>query len=118
MPHPRPLDRPAGYQAVREAVDLYAKCESAWGGPAILGTEGLAVRVFNCGYDLESVILAIRGTDAKGQTLFSREEEIASLPRGGEATVEVPSYELSVAAHEVAVSLVSAEFRPESGTPS
>jgi hypothetical protein len=112
------LDRPAGYDPVRSATDLYFRWESAWGGPAILGTEGLAVRVFNTGYALQDVMIRLHGTDARGSTLFTREERVPTLLQGAEAVLEVPSYELAVPAHQVAVSLLSAEFGPDSDRPS
>src|SRR5262245_39125691 len=46
---PRALDVPAGFERCGDAADLYVRSESAWGDAPIIGTEPLAVWVFNRG---------------------------------------------------------------------
>jgi hypothetical protein len=72
----------------------------------LLGTETVAVLLFNCGYDLEGVTLRIRGVDLSGREVFARDYELEVLPRGEGGRVEVPSYELEAPACDIAVRLV------------
>lgn len=79
----------------------------------LLGTETIAVVLFNCGHGLENVTLSIRGLDSSGREVFAKEQEVKALPRGGQATIEVPSYELEAPACEIAVRLVGGRVVPE-----
>jgi len=113
--HPRPIAPPAGAQPANAAADLHFTWEAAWGGRPILGTEGLAIALHNGGYPLRDVILRLIGRDAKGAEIVRIDQTVEELPRGIATRIEIPSYELpdrSVAA--IAVTLVSAEFGPES----
>ena len=73
----------------------------------LLGTETIAVILFNGGFSLEDVVLKIRGLEPGGREAFAKEHALAALPRGGRVTVEVPSYEVSAPAGDIVVSLVS-----------
>ena len=112
VPDPRALPIPAGFVPCGDAADLFLRSESAWGDAPIIGTEPLAVSVFNRGYGLTEVRLRIRAFDAGGRVLADLEREIAELPRGTTTVVEIPSYELPHPATRVEASLVSAEFQP------
>jgi len=103
---------PTGYVRCGDAVDLYVHSQSAWGDDPIIGTEPLAVRVFNRGYGLVQVRLRLRAFDQQGVVLADLEREIEELPRGTTMMVEIPSYELPHPVTRVEVSLISAEFRP------
>ena len=108
--HPDPLPVPEGFEPCDDTVNLHFRWESAWGGTRLLGTEGMAVALFNGGYPLQTVVLAIRGADKTGRELFALEHPVDEAPRGREVSIEVPSYELPGPVHKVRVSLVSAEF--------
>lgn len=113
--HPRPAAVPAGMVPVEQAAQLYAAWESALGGPALIGTEGLRVTVFNAGYALEDVTLRVTGCGRDSQTAFSQDCEIADLPHGGQVQIEIPSYDLAEPVRTLRVVLVAAGFgQPES----
>jgi hypothetical protein len=105
--HPDPIRAPAGFRPVEGGPDLYCRWEAAWGGAMLLGTETIAVFLFNGGYSLEDVVLEIRGLDPQRRKVFTKEYTLAALPRGSQATVEIPSYEVSAPASDLAVALVS-----------
>ncbi|HVP11590.1 MAG TPA: zinc ribbon domain-containing protein [Phycisphaerae bacterium] len=105
--HPDPLQAPPGFRPADGIADLFFRWEAAWGGAMLLGTETIAVIMFNGGYPLEDVVLRIRGLDLGRREAFSKEHALAALPRGRQVTIEVPSYELSAPANDIAVSLVS-----------
>ena len=109
-PHRNPLPPPANFFPIGTAADLYYRWEAASGGTPLLGTETLAVTVFNGGYDLAQVLLDVHGEDHQGRTLFSVEHEIEDWPRGRSVQFEIPSYELPDPIHAVNVELVHAEF--------
>jgi hypothetical protein len=114
VPHPEPLPAPAGLEPCAEAVNLFFRWESAWGGAMLAGTESVGIALFNGGYALASAAFRIRGEDAQGREIFSVEREAALLPRGKETGLEVPSYEMPNPVHRVYVSLTRAEFASES----
>jgi hypothetical protein len=87
--------------------DVFFRWEAAWGGAMLLGTETIAVILFNGGYPLEDVVLKVCGLDPGGHEVFATEHALAALPRGTHVTVEVPSYELSAPASDLAVLLES-----------
>jgi hypothetical protein len=90
--------------------DLYYRWESAWGGAMLLGTETLAVKLFNGGYPLEEVSLRICGLGTAGEEMFALDRTLENLPRGREVTIDVPSYELPAPANDLTVSLVSGKY--------
>ena len=108
--HPDPLSPPTGFEVCEEMPDLFYRWEAAWGGSMLIGTETLAVIVFNAGYPLEEVVLKIAGQDDEGREVFALDHELAELPRGKEVTIEVPSYELSAPAAGITVSLSSGRY--------
>jgi hypothetical protein len=110
VPHPEPLAAPAGYEPVAGAPDLHFHWEAAWGGKVLLGTETLAVEVFNGGYDLRDVVLTVRGTDDEGTTVFSINQDVARWPRGETVGLEVPSWELPAPARRIVVTVDAARF--------
>lgn len=112
--HPRPKNAPDGFERCGGADDLYFRWKSAWGSGTFLGTEPIAVSVFNGGYPLESVDLKVTGTDGEGKTAFDVGMRVSALSHGETAEIEVPSYEYSTPASTINVSLVSAEFGVES----
>jgi hypothetical protein len=105
--HPDPLSAPEDFRLAEGVSDLYYRWEAAWGGAMLLGTETIAVVLFNGGYSLEDVVLRIRGLAASGSEVFSKEETVPVLPRGREVTVEVPSYEVLAPVSDLAVSVAS-----------
>jgi hypothetical protein len=112
--HPDPLAAPEGFAPCDHAANLYYRWESAWGGRTFLGTESIAVTLFNGGYPLQHAVFAVQGRDESGRQLFASDHTADELPRGQEVRIEVPSYELPAAPRELTVSLVAAEFGPES----
>ena len=108
--HPNPLPAGNGFKPCRDAADLYFQWESAWGGSVLLGTEALAVLLFNAGYPLREVEIEMRGEQPEGTQVFSVRRELDALPRGETIRAEIPSYELSGPAETLTVSLVSAEY--------
>ena len=110
LQHPEPLPVPDGYEPVQDAQDLYFHWEAAWGGEVLLGTETLALRMFNAGYPLAAVLLRVHGEDENGKVVFTAEKEIGSWPRGGEVTLEIASWEMPAPARKLVVALASADF--------
>lgn len=94
--------------------DLHYRLESSWGGGRPLGSETLAIVVFNGGYPLESVVLEVSGIGGGEGMPFSVRHEIELIPRGEEVLIELPSYELPDDPRQLLVSLVSADVSPES----
>jgi hypothetical protein len=111
--HPNPADVPAGMNPVEEAAQIYYRSESSLGGATLIGTEGLCVAIFNAGYALRHATFAVRGTGRDGRDVLSHEYAVDSLPRGGSATIEVPSYDLSEPVRVLRIALASAEFAPD-----
>lgn len=108
--HPRPAAPPAGYQRCEGAEDIYFRTESAWGGERLLGTEGLALVLWNAGYALADVSFEIEGINPSGDTVFRVQHALGTLPRGTETTVEIPSYEIARPAESLRVTLESAAY--------
>lgn len=111
-PDPRPA--PAGFSACDDAVQLYFRAESAYGGRPLIGTEGLRIELFNAGYGIAEVEVELLALDAGGTELFSRRCSVDALPSGQTRAVELPSYELPSPIADIRVRLVSAAFLPES----
>lgn len=111
--HPEPRAAPDGFQRVGDALDLYYRVGSAWGGRRLLDTENIGIAVFNAGFALENAVLAVRGENAAGRAVFDVELTAAALPRGAETLVEVPSYEISEPPVQVRAALVAADFAAE-----
>ena len=109
--HPEPLPTPEKFEPCDDAADLSFRCESAWGGQRLLGTEGVSVVLFNGGYPLMDVALKVSGEDKTGREVCLVDYALKDLPRGRELTIEVPSYEFPEPVHTLRLSLVSAEFR-------
>ncbi len=107
---PAPLDAPDGFTQCANYRDLHFRWEAAWGGAMLLGSETLAVVLFNAGYPLEQVVVKIVGEDHNGEEVFVKEHEVDSIPRGKEVTIEVPSYELSSPASDIKVALLSGRY--------
>ena len=110
VPHPSPLAAPPGFRRCDGAADLCFQAKASGGGSVLLGTEGFEVMIFNGGYPLESVVMKVDGLNAQGQTLFSVELSAEQLPRGEKVMLELPSYEISEPARNLAVALVAAEY--------
>lgn len=108
--HPGAIAPPEGFSRCGDAADLHYRWESAWGSGTFLGTEPILIKLFNAGYPLETVELAVRGADAKGDAVFDVVLSMHGLPQGRGVETEVPSYEYSTPASTVEVSLASAEF--------
>lgn len=109
-PHPDPLPCPDGFGPLLQAAHLYFRWEATGGGTPLLGTEPLALSLFNGGYELRQVVLRVCGTDRKGQPVFQLDREIEEWPRGQLVPLEIPSYELPDRVHGLHVELISAEF--------
>lgn len=107
---PRAAQVPAGFAKCADAADLYFKWESAWGDSPMLGTEPLAIQVFNRGYGLAEVELMIRVFDRSDVIMVETQRSIGVLKRGKVTTVELHSFELERPVGRVEVGLVSAEF--------
>jgi hypothetical protein len=54
--------------------------------------------------------MKVDGLNAQGQSLFSVELSAEQLPRGEKVMLELPSYEISEPARNLAVALVAAEY--------
>ncbi len=105
--HPTPLAPGLGFQPVQGMTDLHFKWHAAWGGVMLLGTETIAVVLFNGGYSLEDVVLRIRGFDAHKKIVFGLDMPVERLPRGRTTTLEIPSYEVPQPASSLGVELRS-----------
>jgi hypothetical protein len=105
-----PLPAPAGFQPVQQAANLYLRWEAIGGGAPLLGTESLALLLFNGGYDLAEVDLRVVGTGKAGQTLCAIERTIEDWARGQQVQLEIPSYELPDRVQALYVELRNAEF--------
>jgi hypothetical protein len=112
-PRVAPLQSPDGFTECENYPDLYYRWEAAWGGAMLLGTETLAVVLYNVGYSLADVVVEIVGDDHKGATVFMKQHEVTFLPRGKEVTIEVPSYELRSPASNIKVALLSGRYADE-----
>jgi hypothetical protein len=104
------LPPPDGFQPVQQSANLYFRWEATGGGAPLLGTESLALLLFNGGYDLADVNLRVVGTGKTGQTLCTIERTIEEWPRGQQVQLEIPSYELPDRVQTLYVELCSAEF--------
>ncbi len=109
-PHPQPLAAPPGFAAVDGACDLYYAWTGPGGAARILGTEGFELRVFNAGYPLTAVALRVTGRTAAGAVALSVEREVAALPRGATAGVEIASWEVGEPVRSLSLALVSAAY--------
>jgi hypothetical protein len=105
-----PLPGPEGFQPVQDAANLYFRWEAVGGGAPLLGTESLALLLFNGGYDLAEVNLRVVGTGKTGRTLCAIERTIEEWRRGQQVQLEIPSYELPDRVQALYVELRSAEF--------
>lgn len=76
----------------------------------MIGTEPLAVEIFNRGYDLAAILLRLRVCDQSGVLILEVDRSIDVLRRGMTTTIEVHSYELSRPVGRIDVSLLSADF--------
>jgi len=110
VPDPRALPVAQGYAPCGESADLFYRWASAWGDQPMIGTEPLAVEIFNRGYDLAAIQLRLRVCDQSGVLILEADRSIDVLRRGMTTTIEVHSYELSRPVGRVEVSLVSADF--------
>lgn len=107
---PRALKVPPGFEPCKESADLFFRWASAWGDQPMIGTEPLAIEVFNRGYDLAEIQIGLRVCDQSDVCMLEAERSIDVLRRGMTTTVEVHSYELARPVGRVEVSLISAEF--------
>jgi len=96
-----------------QAPDLYYRIESAFGGEALLGTEGLRLTVLNVGYSLCRVVLRLRGVNKKRAVCLDVQRTIESLPRGALVNLDVASYEITAPLHVLRVFLETAEYAHE-----
>lgn len=108
--HPDPLPPPQGTQPVDGAPDLFFRWEADSGGSPLLGTEPLRLIAFNAGYNLELVVLQIRGLGRDGAAVFTIAREIDLWNRGDTATLDIPSWELPDPVQTIRVALVQAGF--------
>lgn len=108
--HPTPLKPGPGFQPVEGMTDLYFEWHAAWGGAMLLGTETIAVVLFNGGYSLEEAVLRVRGFDTAKKCVFGLDIPVERLPRGKNVTIEIPSYEVSQPASALGVTLKSGRF--------
>ena len=109
-----PLPGPEDFQPVQHAANLYFRWEAIGGGVPLLGTESLALLLFNGGYDLAHVDLRVVGTGKTRRTLCTIDRTIEEWRRGEQVQLEIPSYELPDRVQALYVELRSAEFgRPE-----
>ena len=78
--HPHPAAAPDGFAPCSEAEHLYYR----WGPPSgqsfLLGTEPIAVALFNGAYPLEEVQVVICGKDDQGWVRFSVTQTVETLP--------------------------------------
>ena len=107
------LPVPPGYVPVADSAHLYYRWESSLGGGPLIGTEGLMVTIFNAGYPLRDAIVTLTGLGRDSEVVFIVDETLRELPRGGKASVEVPSYTMSEPMRTLNAALRSAEFADE-----
>jgi hypothetical protein len=105
-----PLPGPDGFEPVQNAANLYFRWEAIGGGPPLLGTESLALLLFNGGCDLADVNLRVIGTGKTRRTLCTIERTVEEWRRGEQVQIEIPSYELPDCVQALYVELRSAEF--------
>jgi hypothetical protein len=112
--HPKPVPPPDDFTPCEDADHLHYRWGAAWGGSFLLGTEGIAVLLFNGAYALKDVWLDIRGRHADGRELVALKQAVDTLPVGREVKIEIPSYELpDDPVQELTVALISAAFASE-----
>ena len=111
--HPQPVPEPSGFHACADAAGLYFGWESAWGGRPLVGTETLHLTLFNAGYGLCLVEVAVTGVNQRGREVAVGRYFVEDLPRGRVTGLEVPSYDIREPLTEIRVALVRAEFAPE-----
>lgn len=104
------LPVPVDYVPVADSAHLYYRWESSLGGGPLIGTEGVLVTIFNAGYPLRDAIFTLTGQGRDAGVVFLVDETVRELPRGGKATVEVPSYMLSEPMRTLTAALRSAAF--------
>lgn len=109
----QPLPVPPGFVPVADSAHLYFRWESSLGGGPLIGTEGLAITIFNAGYPLRDLVVTLTGLGRASEVVFIVDENIRELSRGGKAAVEVPSYMMSEPMRTLKASLRSAEFAEE-----
>lgn len=112
VPHPEPLTSPENAEPIAWATNLYFQWEAAGGGAPLIGTETLALDVFNAGYDLRGVVLRVFGIDDAEEEVCEMQRELEEWPRGAHLQLEIASYELPNPVRALKVELVTAEFRP------
>lgn len=108
--HRKPLAMPEAFEPIRDAVDLYFRWQAVGGGKPLLGTEPLEVVVFNGGYDLSNVELAVGGIGRDDGQVFTTSRLLPRLARGQQQTIEIPSWEMPDRVVRITVALRSAEF--------
>ncbi len=116
--HPKPLPVPTDYQRCEQTPDLYFRIESAFGGEALLGTEGLRVTICNAGYPLRNVTLRLLGADRAGAPCLDTERTLDTLPRETQTKLDIASYEITAPLHSLRVLLEQAEYANEQGAAS
>lgn len=113
--HPAPAPIPPGLNPVSDAVLLYFGWAPSLGG--LTETESLTLRLFNAGYALQNVRLDVRGEGPDGRVVLARGYDVEHLPRAGEVSVGVPSYDIGGPLRVLRVALSSAEFAPDHDDP-
>jgi len=111
--HPNALCPPHAAKPVGAAADLHYWSEVVGGGAPLLGTESLAVHLFNGGYPLANVALRVCGRGRAGEPVCTMTPVLAEWPRGRTETIEIPSWELSGPLMTLTVELVGADFGAE-----
>jgi hypothetical protein len=109
-PHPEPLAPPDGFEPIQNSENLHYSWSATSGGERLLGTEPVAVRIWNGGYDLAEVALRIRGLEQSGLEIFRAERAVTSWPRGSEVKLEIASWEIPDPVHALHVELLRAQF--------
>lgn len=111
-PHPDALRPPEGFERVGSGVDLYHHAEALSGGEPLLGTETLALKIFNAGYNLAQVELELTGIDKHGNQVFVLTRDIEHWHRGEQIDLEVASWEMPEPIASLRVKLIQAAFGP------
>ena len=110
IPHPAPLPAPQGFVPCADACHAYFHWESAIGGGEPIGTEGVTIELFNAGFGLRDVELALVGFGRDAAPIFTMEETLDEWPRGGRRKLDVASYQLAEPVRVVQVRLRKAAF--------
>lgn len=110
--HAPRLPVPVGFTQLDATPQLATRMESALGGKALLGTEGVLIDICNLGLALVNLRFRILGRDRDGHVALHVVRELETLDHGERTRLEVPSYEIATPIHSFELELVEAGTAP------